>query len=89
MMACNEYIGVLIGNSIGRLEQVDVETGEVVWGEYMRIRVSLDITKPLMWKNKFTIGNLPPTWIHFSYERLLDYCYGYGIIGHNCKECST
>lgn len=65
MMACNEYIGGLIDNSIRCLEQVDVEIGEVVWGEYMHIRVSLDVTKPLMWKNKFTIGNLPPVWIPF------------------------
>lgn len=35
------------------------------------------------------IGDLPPVWIHFSYKRLPDYCYGCGIIGYNHKECKV
>lgn len=33
LMARNEYIGWLIGNSLGRFEEIDVAHGEVDWGE--------------------------------------------------------
>lgn len=47
-MVRNEYIGRLIGSSLGRLVEVDIEEGVVIWSKYMRIRVLIDITKPLI-----------------------------------------
>lgn len=57
-MAQNEYIGRLVGSSLGRLEEVDIEEGE--WGEFMRIRVHIDITKPLICCKKINIGMSEP-----------------------------
>lgn len=88
-MVRNEYVGGLISNSVGRLKEVDVEEGDFACGEYMRISISLDITKPLLRRKKFTIGYLPPVWIRFSYKRLPDYCYKCEIIGHNHRKCKT
>lgn len=62
-MARNEYLYGLIVNLIRRLEEVDVEASNVAWGEYMRIRVRLDIIKPLLRRKKFIIGELEPIWI--------------------------
>lgn len=56
LMACNEYIGRLIGNLLGRFEEVDLIHGRVEWREYMRIRVDLDITRPLLRQRKLNIG---------------------------------
>lgn len=47
-----------------------MKIGNVTWGEYMRIRVRLDITQPLLRRKKFTIRDLQPVWIQLSYERL-------------------
>lgn len=45
-MAQNEFVDRLIGNSLGQTIEVDLEEGEVEWGEYMIIWVKIDIWKP-------------------------------------------
>lgn len=54
--AKNEYMGNLIRSHIGRVEEVDIEKDEMAWGEFMSIRVSMDITKPLLRGKKINIG---------------------------------
>ncbi|XP_052113715.1 uncharacterized protein LOC127744907 [Arachis duranensis] len=55
---------------------------------YLRIRVSIDITKALptgFWLDR---EELPPLWVFFRYERLSDsYCFNCGILGHEKKTC--
>lgn len=48
LMARNEYVGREVGAAMGAVKEVDVDYGEVEWGEFMRIRVTIDITKPLL-----------------------------------------
>lgn len=55
LMAHNTYVGEEIGKSMGVVEEVDLEPNEVEWGEYMWVKVKLDITKPLLRKKKFTV----------------------------------
>lgn len=69
-MACNEYIERVVGNSLGKMEEVDLKNGEVKWGEYMRIRVNIDITKLLLRCNKLHMGLIDAVWLKFSYKRL-------------------
>lgn len=77
----------LIGNALGKTIKVDLDKGEIEWGEYMRVRVTLKVTKPLIKKKKLTIEAMELVWITFSYERLLDFCYWCGIMGHGHKDC--
>lgn len=72
-MARNEYIGRITGNSLGRVEEVDLEIGEIEWGEYMLIRVNIDISKILLRCKKLNIGLSKPVWLRFFYERLPDF----------------
>lgn len=87
MMARNVYIGRLIGDSLGRFDDVDLVDRKVEWDEFMRIRVSIDITKPLVHKKRLNIGLPVPAWINFTYERLPDFCFWCGQLGHSLKEC--
>lgn len=48
LMAQNEYVSKLIGGALGQLEEIDLVYGEFEWGEFMRLRVSIDITRPLL-----------------------------------------
>lgn len=68
--------------------EVDIIDGEVVWNELMRIRIKLDVSKPLVCKKKIIIGDGEVVWVRLAYEHLLEFCYYCGIIGHCHKECS-
>lgn len=47
-LACmNREAGCNIGSTVGTVEQVDVNSKGVGWGKYLRVKVMLDITKPL------------------------------------------
>lgn len=85
-MARNEYVGREVGMALGSVEEVDLDYGEVEWGEFMSIRVAMDITKPLLHHKKLNLGGHELVWVSFSYERLPDFCYCCGILGHTHKD---
>lgn len=87
MMARNKNIGTLIGDSIGSVVEVDLLDGEVNWDECVRVRVHLGVSKTLQRGKKIKIGGDEAIWVQFSYERLLDFCYYCGIMGHNHCDC--
>lgn len=76
----------LIGNSFSMVEEVDVEKNEGSWGDYMRLRVWLDITKLLHQGKKVNVGMGQPCWARFSYERLPNFCYLRGWLSHGMEE---
>lgn len=41
LQVMNGKVGKLIGEAISIVEEIDVEQGEVAWGEYLRIKVRL------------------------------------------------
>lgn len=52
------------------------ENGSTV-GQFLRIKIKLDITKPM------------PMWCPIVYEFLPEFCYVRGIIGHTDKLCTV
>lgn len=56
LLALNKYIGRTIRVSLVRVEKVDLEYREIKWGEFMTIRVSIDITKPILQWKRLNIG---------------------------------
>lgn len=89
LMARNEHVKSKVGVALGRVEEVDVAFKEVEWGEYMRVRVELNKTKPLICWKKFNIGLSKPVWLRFIYERLPDLYFCCGHLGHGHKECQS
>lgn len=55
-MARNGYVGNLVGSMLGEVLEVDLEMEEVEWGDYMRVRVQLDITKPLQCRKSLKVS---------------------------------
>jgi hypothetical protein len=54
-LACmNKAIGLWIGASMGEELKVEVDDDGVGWGEYLRVRIVLDLTKPLSWETSKT-----------------------------------
>ncbi|RYR19401.1 hypothetical protein Ahy_B03g064167 [Arachis hypogaea] len=76
-------LGVLV-------EAEEPKTDGVLRRTYLRIRVSINITKALptgFWLDR---ENLPPLWVFFKYERLPDsYCFNCGILGYEKKTCKN
>lgn len=55
-------------------------------GEYSRIRVCLDITKPLLRRKRLNLGLAKPVRARFTYERLPDVCFCCGRLSHNHQD---
>ncbi|KAI7982397.1 hypothetical protein LOK49_LG15G00834 [Camellia lanceoleosa] len=77
------------GNRLGQFIDMDFEEGGVAWGQALRTRVEIDITKPLRRGMKMAFLDRDPVWVTFKYERLLNFCYFCGRLGHGDRECSA
>jgi len=85
----NKDVGITIGKEVGEYMMVDLEDGDVPIRRFLRVRVRLDIRKPLM--RGVTVqeeDGKPDRWCPLVYEYLPDFCYICGVIGHTEKGCS-
>ena len=64
-----------IAGPIGMIEKVDVGSKGFSMGKYLRIRVTIDISKPLCRGRVVRMGALEKGWVDFRYERLPIFCY--------------
>jgi len=87
LICMNREVRYKIGGTIGRVEEVDVIGEGLGWGRCLRIRVYLDITKPLERGRALSL-NGKMVWVNFIYEKLPHFCFNYGRIFHNQSLCS-
>lgn len=85
----SEFILKSIGNYVGKFLEADSKNFQVMGRNYLRIKVALDVRRPLKncMKIKKTGGDW--LWIKFKYERLPSFCFYCGIIGHSDKFCEA
>lgn len=84
----NRFMARKLGNTLGTFIEVDCDKDSFCWGEHFRIKVLIDITKPL--QRGILIepgGDQESVWICIQYKRLPDFCYYCGRIGHVMKDC--
>jgi len=75
-------VGYKIGASIGRVEDVRVPGDGGVWSRGLRVRVQVDITKPLE-RGRMLKLNGRQAWVAFRYEKLPHFCFHCGRILHD------
>ncbi|XP_073119663.1 uncharacterized protein [Henckelia pumila] len=79
-----------IGHRLGRVIEVDKGEGDTILGRFARVRVEMDITNPLpsflQVGSHLDQGNDPFT-VLLTYERLPEFCYACGRVGHSHGEC--
>ncbi|KAL5854486.1 hypothetical protein ACOSQ4_004288 [Xanthoceras sorbifolium] len=83
----NCKVARLIAEEVGTIVDFPMDSKDL-WGKFLRIKVRIDITKPLKRGIRMRLENFD-TMITalIKYERLPDFCYGCGFIGHSVREC--
>lgn len=81
-------IGWAIGSCLGSVLDVDVTETRVQWGNCLRVRVLIDVTKRLVRGKKITIEGGESKWVNFKYEILPNFCYRCGQLNHALKDCT-
>jgi hypothetical protein len=86
-LACmGKEIGRKIGESIGVVEAVDVGANGMGWGEFLRVKIRINLSKPLPRGRKINVEG-KQVWIRFQYERLPKFCFQCGVVSHGLKGC--
>jgi hypothetical protein len=88
LICMNKEVGTQIGESLGEVEEVDVTGDGVGWGRFLRVRVLIDITKPLE-RGRALKVNERSIWVSFKYEKLPHFCYICGRIVHGSNKCRS
>lgn len=79
----NKTMGEAIGGEVGEFMEMEKEDDGTAVGRFLRIKIRLDIRKPLMRGVTLFVGEKEkPVWCPLVYEYLPDFCYTCGLIGH-------
>jgi hypothetical protein len=86
----NGETGEQIGQEVGEFLEAAVGDDGMAVGKFLRIRVRIDLRKPLMRGITLHFGDdMLPKWCPFEYEFLPEFCFTCGIIGHIDKVCTV
>jgi 14-3-3 protein epsilon len=80
-------VGEGLGKFMGELVEYDAKNSSNFWRNYMRIKVNIDVRKPLRRGKKISTMDGGTSIVRFKYERLTLFCYLCGILGHGDYTC--
>ncbi|KAL4348084.1 hypothetical protein GQ457_17G008910 [Hibiscus cannabinus] len=78
-----------LGACIGRVIMTDTRLEDGSMGEFMRVRVVLDTTKPLRRCVALRRQGGSSMMCPLQYERIPLFCHGCGLLGHPVLNCAT
>ncbi|KAL4318857.1 hypothetical protein GQ457_18G008270 [Hibiscus cannabinus] len=84
-----EALARTLGACIGKVVMTDTRLEDGNMGEFLRVRVSLETTKPLRRCVTLSQPTAKAILCPLQYERVLIFCHGYGLIGHIVLQCPT
>ncbi|MBA0844640.1 hypothetical protein Goarm_023125, partial [Gossypium armourianum] len=82
----SDILAVQLGNFLGNFMEHDVSFLGKGNRNFMRIRVQIDIRRPLKRRKKISFGG-KCSYVNFKYERLSLFCFYCGRLGHNDSFC--
>lgn len=85
----SEFVLRSIGNYIGKFLMVDPKNFQSIWRQFVRIKVAINVNKPLKSQMRLKKAGGDWMWVKFKYERLPSFCFYCGIIGHSEKFCES
>ncbi|KAL0400083.1 UNVERIFIED_CONTAM: hypothetical protein Sradi_2351600 [Sesamum radiatum] len=83
----NRGVAMLLGNRIGIFRDMEMDAEGCSWGATLRIRVGLDVCKPLKRALMLRSTSGEELLARLTYERLPNFCYLCGHLGHIDKYC--
>ncbi|XP_023881250.1 uncharacterized protein LOC111993660 [Quercus suber] len=84
----NEEVGKDIGGTIGKFLEVDKRSWQSDQAKYMRIKVDVQLDKPLRRGGFVSSPESGKHWVYYKYERIPTLCFRCGRISHDVKHCS-
>uniref|UniRef100_A0A803N142 Zinc knuckle CX2CX4HX4C domain-containing protein n=1 Tax=Chenopodium quinoa TaxID=63459 RepID=A0A803N142_CHEQI len=57
------------------------------WSDIVRLKINVDIRKPLRRRFKLSTGSASSKWINIKNERLADFCFFCGMLDHTDRDC--
>ncbi|GAU21788.1 hypothetical protein TSUD_329120, partial [Trifolium subterraneum] len=81
----SEGIAKKLGNTVGTFEEMDMKESNRM-GKFLRMRVYVDLKKPLKRGSKLNFQG-KEIWVDYKYERLPNFCFACGRIGHQMRDC--
>ena len=79
-----------IGSVLGELVSVeDPMNNRGVGRSFLRIRVKVDVEKPLVGGFWVPRENKEKVWAEVKYEKIADFCFGCGRLGHMVRFCEN
>ncbi|KAA3460676.1 nucleolin-like [Gossypium australe] len=76
-----------MGDFIGRFVDYDASMASKGNGQYIRIRVMIDVKQPLKRKKRVCVNQNRFIYVQFQYERLSLFCFLCGRLGHSENFC--
>ena len=81
-------VGKKIGKVFKEVKEVLIPHSGGKEGKHLKLLVSADMTQPLLRGTAVKMNGVSK-WINFRYERVPDFCYKCGIIGHSERKCKN
>lgn len=86
----NRANAITIGQRFQKLLAIESSPDGILLGRsFLRVRVEINLSQPLpmrFWLRKKT-AQTKDLWISYKYEKLSDFCYSCGWIGHDNRGC--
>ncbi|XP_019183734.1 PREDICTED: uncharacterized protein LOC109178651 [Ipomoea nil] len=76
-----------IGNFIGTFVKCDDRFTGAPWRTFYQIRVSILVARPIKRRMKLVKRDKITCWVTFKYERLHNFCFFCGLMGHSHRFC--
>lgn len=83
-----EQTARILGSRVGKVLNIGTNDADECWGRFLRVRVQVNVAEPLCRCLSITVEGSKQVWVTIRYERLPDFCYHCGLIGHVAAECS-
>jgi hypothetical protein len=87
LVCMGREMGFKLGSTVGKVERVETDGNCNGWGEFLRVRAHVNLTKPIPRGRVLKLKN-QSLWVPFKYERLPKLCLRCGVISHGEGGCS-